>query len=116
MCIQISFVYFQDGFTISVEFQPCFPAVKNQPCNMTCRVQDLLQAVNFYCNGTSRGACLTGVFCNPSIETEGGNTLHFQIPSLSYASDNCDWTCTYGAATSSVSNPTIFSKLIVLIY
>lgn len=97
------------GFTTSVEFEPCFPAIKNQPCNMTCKVPNLSQTVEFYCNTTSRGACVPGIFCNPSIETEGGNTLYFKIPSLSYASDNCDWTCLDGTVTSSVSNPTIFS-------
>lgn len=109
---QLSALIFQAyfyGFTTSVEFEPCFPAVKDQPCNMTCRVQNLLETVDFYCNGTSRGACVPGVFCNPNIEIEGVNTLYFKIPSLSYASDNCDWTCLYGAVSSSVSNPTIFS-------
>lgn len=111
LLIPMFFIYFQDGFTTSVLLEPCFPAFKGQSCNMTCRVPNFAQVIDFKCNGTSRGTCLPNVYCNPSITTEGADTLYFQIPSLSYASDICDWSCTHGSASSPVSKPIILSKL-----
>lgn len=103
---------FLDGVCTGVEFEPCFPAVKGQACNMTCRIPDFTQGIEFKCNGSSRGIC--SIFVCPNMIKEGTDTLLLQIPSISYTTDNCEWNCAYGGTTSSNSNLVIFSKYIRL--
>lgn len=90
----------QDGVCTGVEIEPCFPAVKNEPCNMTCRVPDFTETIEFQCNVSSRGAC-TIFGCSQNMIEEGGNTVILQIPFMSYSNDACEWTCTYGTTSSS---------------
>lgn len=76
-----------------MEFEPCVHAVKNEPCEMTCRIPDFTQLIEFQCNGSSRGLCSV-FFCSPNMIRNGSNAVHFQIPSMSYTADNCEWSCT----------------------
>lgn len=98
---------FSDGFVYAVDFEPCFPAVKNEPCNMTCRIPDFAQVIEFTCGATVRGRC-TILSCNNMVK-EGGNTLYLPISSVAY-SDNCEWGCTYGTTPASSATVTVFSK------
>lgn len=100
-----------DGFSSAVEFEPCFHAVKDEPCNMTCIVPDFSQDMQISCNGTTRGSC-TVFACNSFIK-EGVDKLVFPILSLSYTSDNCDWMCTYGTSSSIPKPVKIVSKYII---
>lgn len=96
---------------MSVEIMRCNHPVKDEPCNMTCKVPNLSGAIDINCNGTSRGSCITAG-CGPNMYREGGDTVHLQIPSLSYTNDNCRWTCTYGATSSLPLTYIIYSKYI----
>lgn len=108
----LTFVFptFLYGVCTGVEIEPCFHAVKNEPCNMTCRVPDFTEVVQFHCNGSSRGAC-TIFGCSPNMIEEGGNTVILQIPSMSYSNDACEWTCTYGATSSPATKLIIYSGI-----
>nr|XP_034299603.1 uncharacterized protein LOC105321961 isoform X3 [Crassostrea gigas] len=99
------------GSTIGVEIKLCSPAIKNEPCNMTCHVQDFSQPIDINCNGTSRGSC-SNIFCPPNMIKEGGNTIHLEIASLSYAMDNCNWTCTFGIVFSSAKRLEVKSGIL----
>lgn len=76
---------------------------------MTCRVPDFAQTIVFQCNGSSRGAC-TLFGCTANMIRNGNNTVYLQIPSLSYATDNCKWSCTYGTTQSSSYLITVYSE------
>lgn len=76
---------------------------------MTCRIPDFTQLIEFQCNGSSRGLCSV-FFCSPNMIRNGSNAVHFQIPSMSYTADNCEWSCTHGTTTSSLISFTIYSK------
>lgn len=76
---------------------------------MTCQVPDFTEAIDINCNGTSRGSCIA-IGCGPNTYQEGNNTVILQIPSLSYTGDNCRWTCSYGATSSSPITYSIYSK------
>lgn len=104
-------IFFQDKITSGLEFEPCFPAVKNKACNMTCRVKDFTEIVDVNCNGTSRGSC-SDLFCPSYMMKEGTDAILLTLSSLSYASDNCEWSCTYGPNSSLSSNITVYSKFI----
>lgn len=97
--------------TSGVTFAPCSEVKKNVPCNMTCQVPDLTKIININCNGSSRGSC-TALGCSINTYQEGGNTVYLNIPSLSYSNDNCEWSCTYGATSSSSSTVTVFSGIL----
>lgn len=103
------FFHFQDGSAFGLEIIPCFPAVKNGPCNMTCKVPDNSQQVEINCNGTSRASCSI-VYCHPDMIKEGTDTIRFKISSLSYTRDNCEWTCSDGIVPSPGINVTIYSE------
>lgn len=76
---------------------------------MTCRIPDFTQLLEFQCNESSRGLC--SVFlCSPNMIRSGSNAVHFQIPSMSYTTDNCEWSCKHGTTTSSLISFTIYSK------
>lgn len=96
----VTFFHSQDGVYTGVEIEPCFPAVKNEICNMTCRVPD------FTC---------TIFGCSPNMIKEVGDTVILQILSLSYTNDACELTCTYGATSSLDITLTIYSKYVVYI-
>lgn len=76
---------------------------------MTCRVPNFTETIEFQCNGSSRGAC-TIFGCSQNMIEEGGNTVILQIPFMSYSNDACEWTCTYGATSSSATKLIIYSK------
>lgn len=76
---------------------------------MTCRIPDFTQLIEIQCNGSSRGLCSV-FFCSPNMIRNGSNAVHFQIPSMSYTTDNCEWSCTHGTTTSSLISFTIYSK------
>lgn len=78
---------------------------------MTCRVQDFLQPIQIICNSTARGSCnLFG--CDLNVMKEGDAVI-YQISSLSYANDICEWSCTYGGTSSLASGIAIYSKYIL---
>lgn len=109
-CNNVSMTLFvKGGVATRVEFEPCVHAVKNEPCEMTCRIPDFTQLIEFQCNGSSRGLCSV-FFCSPNMIRNGSNAVHFQIPSMSYTADNCEWSCTHGTTTSSLISFTIYSK------
>lgn len=97
-----------------IEIELCLPAVNNQPCNITCRIPDFTEIIDFQCNGSSRGMCHI-IFCSPNIIKKKNNTFHLQIPSLSYSNDGCEWNCKYGRNVSPSAKLTIFSKLFLLV-
>lgn len=100
---------FTDGFVYAVDFEPCFPAVKNEPCNMTCRIPDFSQVIEFTCGASVRSRCSV-LSCSNMIK-EGGNTLYLPINQLTY-SDNCEWGCTYGTNRAPSATVTVFSKYV----
>ncbi|XP_052683316.1 uncharacterized protein LOC128163714 [Crassostrea angulata] len=106
--LAVIFLGFLYGDNAGVEIEPCRHAVKNHPCNMTCRIPDLTQMTVFQCNGSSRAAC--SVFlCPANMIPNGSNAIHLQISSLAYATDNCIWSCTHGTTASSAISFTIYS-------
>lgn len=105
--VMILFMYIC-GVSTNIEIESCFPAVNNGPCNITCRILDFTEIIDFQCNGSSRGSCYI-IFCSPNIIKEKNNTFHLEIPSLSYTNDGCEWTCRYGRNSSPSANLTIFS-------
>lgn len=76
---------------------------------MTCRIPDFTNSIEFQCNRSSRGSCIV-LGCSTNMFKEGNDTVHLQIPSLSYNTDSCEWSCTYGGIRSSAASFTIFSK------
>lgn len=92
-----------------MELEPCFPAIKNEPCIITCRIPNFTEIVEFKCNGSSRGECTT-FGCSPNVFQEEENTFRLQIPVLSYTKDSCEWTCTHGSSSSPSVYFIIFGK------
>lgn len=76
---------------------------------MTCQIPNFSQVIEFTCNSVVRGTCSIAS-CVGMIK-EGTMMLHLPIPSLAYASDNCEWGCTFGVTSSSLSNITIYSGI-----
>lgn len=99
------------GFCLAVEFEPCPHALKGESCNMTCHVPDFSKTILILCSGVTRGSCSTFLGCGSNVIQEGGNKAHLKISSLSYTSDSCEWSCTYGTNSSSPLNVTIYSGI-----
>lgn len=104
-----NFFFFKDGFTLCVTFEPCSDSRKNEPCNMTCLVPNVTEDININCNGSSRSSC-TFLGCTSNTHEVGTTAVYLEISSLSYSTDNCEWSCTYGANSSSSSPFTVVSK------
>lgn len=107
-CLAILFPQYVYGVGTDIELEPCFPAIKNEPCIITCRIPNFTVHMEFKCNGSSRGYC-TVFGCSRDIFKEEENTFRLQIHFLSYTKDSCEWTCTYGSSSSASVYLPIFS-------
>lgn len=107
-CFAILFPKYVYGVGTDIEIEPCFPAIKNEPCVITCRTSNFTDFMEFKCNGYSIGACIGSVYCT-YFSSQEGNTFRLLIPSISFTEHSCGWTCTNGSIFSASVYLIIFS-------
>ncbi|XP_056013225.1 uncharacterized protein LOC125667173 isoform X2 [Ostrea edulis] len=90
----------------------CSNPVKQSSCLITCSTPDTTQDVTFFRGPSLQGGCIYTrgpPICPPDISQKGTVTI-FTISSLSKPANEGDWTCKYGAQTSTAETLTVYTE------